>query len=262
MLKVRHDAGFFSCCTVRLVNIIVYFNSLFELTEVDSSSQFQSYKTKLGEDVTFKFFKKPIFKEVEKRVHWISHEPLEVSFSDYSKIDFEDVSKFVEIYFTPSDEVNDIYEGYLKKYNIDLNNTCGIFYRGNDKQRESEIIPYQSYIDKANEYLKENPDLKFLVQPDETEFLNAFASAFPDRCINFEETPHIKKSKSAVFYEQPMDKREYHGQHFLAAVLVLSKCNKLITHSGNGGMWAILYRGNFKGCYQFIVKHIYGGGLG
>ena len=45
MLKVTHNTGFYSCCSVRLYHIIEYFNSEKKTPLiVDSSEQFRDYK--------------------------------------------------------------------------------------------------------------------------------------------------------------------------------------------------------------------------
>jgi len=56
ILKINHNAGFFSCCTIRLLEIINYFNTNKELPLiVDSSVQFEVYKNE-NIDITDKFF--------------------------------------------------------------------------------------------------------------------------------------------------------------------------------------------------------------
>ena len=58
MLTVQYNAGFFSCCSVKLSEIIKYFNSNFKIPDsVDSSKQFELYKTpKNNADVTYEYF--------------------------------------------------------------------------------------------------------------------------------------------------------------------------------------------------------------
>ena len=60
MLKVTHtNAGFFSCCSVRLHNIVEFINKNKKLPEhVDSSEQFSLYKTDddKDRDITFDYF--------------------------------------------------------------------------------------------------------------------------------------------------------------------------------------------------------------
>jgi len=258
ILKITHNAGFFSCATIRLIEIMKYFNQHKRLPEtVDSSEQFAFYKKNLSDDIVSMFFKEGDNKIIHRGDMEITKEPGEVSFGDYSKFIFEDIAPFIEHYFTPSDKVWDIAQGYISNYNIDIDNTCAVFYRGNDKVKECVITPYGDFINKAQEILNDNPDIRFLVQPDETEFLEAFTSAFPDRCFYFAETPHMRKKNSAIFYELPAHLKTEHGCNFLGAVLVIASCKHLITHSGNGGMWAVLYRGNFENVHQFFNKHIY-----
>ncbi len=257
-LTIKHNAGFFSCATIRLIEIMKFFNRNKSLPEIlDDAEQFAFYKKELTENVV------PIFYEQKDNSieHYgdraVSHEPKEVSFSDYSKLCFEDIAPFVERYFLPSRVVRSMISDYERNYNIDYENTCAIFYRGNDKQKECEVTPYADFINEAQKILSENPSIKFLVQPDETEFLEAFTAAFPNNCFWFKETPHMRKKNSAIFYELPKDMKTGHGCFFLAAVIVMSKCKHLITHSGNGGMWAVLYRGSFNNVHQFFNKHIY-----
>jgi hypothetical protein len=258
ILKVTHNAGFFSCSTLRLVAIMMYYNEHGYLPdEVDSTEQWAFYKEYPEQNLVPLFFDTKEDNIPFTAPRMITYEPREVSFTDYSKLLLENTSPFVDKYFSPSSTIQKILDGYEMDYGLDYCNLCGIFYRGNDKKRECDIVPYQQFIEKAHEILSINPDVKFLVQPDETEFLEAFTTAFPGKCIWFKETPHMRKKDSAIFYELPLSKRPEHGCYFLAATIALSKCEYLVTHSGNGGMWAVLYRNNYKNVHQFITNHIY-----
>ena len=47
MLKINHNAGFFSCCAVKLFSIVKFINSNKKLPDsIDSSQQFNWYKEK------------------------------------------------------------------------------------------------------------------------------------------------------------------------------------------------------------------------
>lgn len=254
ILKITHNAGFFSCCTIRLIEIMKFYNAHGCLPDVvDSTEQFAFFKKDETEDITGQFFQETN-EEIAKGHHEATYCPGEISFGDYSQLIYQNITPFINRYFTPSEKVKQIIQGYEQDYQIDFSNTCAVFYRGNDKQRECDITPYQQFIDKAKLYVKINPHIKFLVQPDETEFLEAFTSAFPGRCFWFKETPHMRRKNSAIFYELPAEKKTDHGCYFLAAVITMAKCNKLLTHSGNGGMWAVLYRGSFDGVTQFMAN--------
>lgn len=257
-LTITHNAGFFSCATIRLIAIMKYFNEHKQLPDaVDSSEQFAFYKKELSENIVPEFFEEQPVEIIHHGDIEVTRAPGEVSFGPYKEFHFQSVKPFTDRYFHPSQRVRDMIAAYEANYNIDYKNTCAIFYRGNDKQRECEVTPYADFINKAREVLNANPGIRFLIQPDETEFLEAFTAAFPDNCFHFSETPHMRKKNSAIFYELPPDRKTEHGCFFLAAVITMSKCKHLITHSGNGGMWAVLYRGHFDNTHQFFNKHIY-----
>lgn len=255
-LFTSHNAGFFSCCSIRLFDIINYFNRYKELPErVDSSAQFAHYKSNPKQDLTELYFsscpKTPIGYHGEIKV---SYTDLEPQFSPYSQLNLYAVLPFVERYFTLSCHVQyDLYKFFIRKYNIDIDNTCAVFYRGNDKVTETSIATYDEFINKAKEVQKANPGIKFLVQPDETNFLHTFLKEFPD-AIYFEETPHIQKKDSCVFYEVPVKERAEYAAKFLAAVKVISQCKHLIIHSGNGGCWSIFFRGNTENVHQYLIN--------
>ena len=56
-IKIIHNAGFFSCCSVKLHQIIKFFNTQKKLPDiVDSSAQFKWYKTQnKSNDITFDY---------------------------------------------------------------------------------------------------------------------------------------------------------------------------------------------------------------
>ena len=59
MIKITHNAGFFSCCSVKLTKIVQFINSTKKLPDsVDSSEQFKCYKndTNKDKDITFDYF--------------------------------------------------------------------------------------------------------------------------------------------------------------------------------------------------------------
>jgi hypothetical protein len=58
MLKISHNFGFFSCCSVRIWNIIQYFNDKKILPDtIDCSGLFTKYKD-TKDDISYDFFEK------------------------------------------------------------------------------------------------------------------------------------------------------------------------------------------------------------
>ena len=59
MIKITHNFGFFSCCSVKLSNIVNFINVKKKIPNiVDSSEQFKLYKkdSDMKRDITFDYF--------------------------------------------------------------------------------------------------------------------------------------------------------------------------------------------------------------
>lgn len=251
ILKVIHNAGFFSCATIKLLDIIRYFNEYKKLPdEVDSSEQFMHYKSYAGDNL-IPFY----FNEKDSKIEYNGEVPIRdcmaMQFAPYKYLNIDSLNPFLNKYFLPSNHVFNIAKTYLAKYGIEYENFCSVFYRGNDKNREMKVGSYSLFIEKAKEIKALNPDIRFLVQPDEPGFLEAFLDHFPD-AIFFEETPACDNPDSCTVFELPIKERAEFGAKFFAALLVISQCEHMITHSGNCGLWAALYRRNPKNIHQLF----------
>jgi hypothetical protein len=244
-----HSAGFFSNSGVRLRKIIDFYNKNLIFPEVDSSQQYFLYKD-YDNDVVGKFFKT---KDITANLN-----PTEYSkskdadqFSDFSQVNYEFVSFFIDKYFSPSDEVLHMENMIIKKYGIDLKNTIAVCYRGNDKSTETNIPSYEDMEIKIQEVRNIYPNHKLLIQSDEIEFYYFIRERF-DNLIFIDETVKINKSQTATQHKVPIGFRVVNAQIFLAVIQIISKCDKVITNSGNVGMWICLYRNNANGVYQYL----------
>jgi hypothetical protein len=160
ILKINHNAGFFSCCTIRMRLIIDFYNKYKIFPIVDSSEQWKNYKD-TNEDITSYFFKTNTNERYFNFIK-ITETDDEDQFSDYSKLNFNDIVFFVNKYFTLSDIVLKKQQELLIKYNIDFNNTIAICYRGNDKCRETNIPTYDEMLKKITEIIKRNSKKNYL----------------------------------------------------------------------------------------------------
>lgn len=253
ILYTIHNAGFFSNCTIRLQDILNYFNKNKRLPdEVDSSVQWLHYKSYPGDRLdTFYFTEQP--NEIPYNLIDTPYitDCMAFQYQNYLGIKYDQLAPFIQKYFTPSEYVLNKLSAYEQNYGLQYQNLCSVFYRGNDKNREMKVSSYDHFINKAKEIKVQHPSIRFLVQPDETEFLMAFLKEFPDS-IYFKETPTLDKKDSAVFFEMEPAKRKEYGADFMAAVLAISKCHTVITHSGNCGLWTALYRGNATNLHQIF----------
>ena len=251
--KINHNAGFFSCCSVRLGSIVHYFNDKKQLPKyVDSSAQFRWYK-ELNTDVTFQYFKH--YNEMDNDIIYADgvdyHDTKQYGF--YKDLEFEKNNPFIEKYFTPSKTVQSKIDAISQKYGIDFNNTCALFHRGLDKVTETEICSYDDKIEKAKELLKENPTIRFLIQSDETGFIEKARQTFPDNSFYCkDEIFHMEHDAKTLVDHKYRENPEDRAQNFLAVMMIMSKCKHIIISSGNCDIWTILFRGNAKNVTQFF----------
>jgi hypothetical protein len=253
MLKTTHNAGFFSCCSVRLNEITNYFNHNRKLPEiVDSSEQFNWYKD-TNNDITFQYFDH--YDDNDINITYksdINYNHL-YQFQNYKLLDLTNICPFVEKYFSPSKYIVKLINNIETKYNIkDYNNICVLFHRGNDKITETSLCTYDSILNKANEILKTNPNIQFLIQSDETEFIERMLEEFPSNSFSFnDEIRHINKTNSTVD-KIFRNSNNMYSKYYLAITIIMSRCKYIVCGSGNCSIWIAFYRGNANNMYQFL----------
>jgi hypothetical protein len=256
-LVISHNSGFFSCCSVKLHDIVKYINSKSSVpTHVDSSRQFNWYKTQNSDDITYIYFEHyDNIKDIEIKYpisYFHSHQ-----FIDYSNLDYNNIIPLVKKYFSPSKNIITIIEGIEQKYNLAYDNICVLFYRGNDKVKETILCEYDEYLTYANLILEKNPNILFLIQSDETEFIEYMSKKFPNNSFYFkDEIRHMKKCRSTVDGVMRAQNHEF-SQKYLAITIIMSKCKYIICGSGNCSIWIMLYREHNKNVYQNLNNKWY-----
>jgi len=244
-LVVAHIAGFFSTCSVILSELVVYFNTFKKTPDyLNTNNCFQWYKNNINN-----YFQKNDLREIKYYNVNYHHDN---QFIDYNNVNIKEIKPFIEKYFTTNADIIDIIKLMEKKYNIQYENTCVIFYRGNDKNKEVKISSYIEYINKAKEILLKNPNIKFLIQSDETEFIETIIKTFPTNHFYFkDESRHIKKGNSSVD-KISTQLNKYYSKYFLAIVIIMSKCHTILFGTGNISIWILFYRQNSKNVFQYL----------
>lgn len=259
MLKITHNAGFFSCCFVRLNSILEYYNTNKCLPEiVDSSQQFSFYKEE-NRDITLDFF------EDSKNLDFLESNNSDKiyfngsQFSSYDIINYDQLTPFIRKYFSPSKSVLSIKQFLINQYNIDPSNTCVIRFRGNDKIKETQRPSFEEFLNKAQEIQLREPNLRFLILTDQKEFLD-YMIHHMSNCFYFQELPTMLNND---YYCIPMvnsNNKLQSAIDYFAAVLIASECKYIIHTSGNGELFLMLYRGNAYNTKQYLRpnEYIYG----
>ena len=247
-----HNAGFFSCCAVKLTDLVYYMNSKSQMPQyVDSSKQFSWYKNdETGQrDITYEYFEH--YDNITDAVitfpinyHW------EHQFIDYSNLDYNKLKPIIKKYFSPAKNIITIVENMEQKYGLLYENICVLFYRGNDKVTETNLCNYDEYLTYANSVMEKNSNILFLIQTDETEFIEFMSFHFPRNSFYFnDEIRHIKKQNSTVDFIMK-DKNYEFSKYYLAITIIMSKCKYIVCGSGNCSEWIMFYRGNNNNVYQ------------
>jgi len=258
MLKITHNAGFFSCCIVKLINIINYFNDNKKLPGIiDSSSLFELYRPNYLEkydDITYHFFDKNNSINKDNNINYINYMNYNtgIQFNNYNNIDYNPLIPFINKYFTPNIDIINIQNNLLNKYNINTDEYCGVYYRGTDKFSETIIGTYDTYIDKMNEIKQKDNKIKFIIQSDEENFIKFIKEKekYKDSIIFIE---NIKStSNKGIHYEHTSNENYLIIKNFFAILLILSKCKYIICSSSNCSIWMMFYRNNGNNVYQFL----------
>lgn len=261
----QHDGGFFSCTTVKLYKILEYLRGNRKLPlVVNSCGLFNYYKPsnyKATDDISNHFFQldrqKTIQYEPNVRLNLMDHiKPLK------DVIKFEKFQPFIEKYFTPTEEIFSLVKFFETKYNIDYNNTCGVYYRGTDKCTETTISEYTFFYDKMKAVAKEdseangvNPDFKFLLLTDTGPFIDV-ALKFFDNLIIIEENNTSYDGK-CLHINTEKENNYKQIKIMFALVIILSRCKYVIVPSSNVSYWIALYRKNCNNLYQALENSWY-----
>jgi len=264
-IEVSFDSGLFSCCTVMLNRIILHYNEYNNFPIVNSSNLFNVYKD-FDVDITNQLFN---YKnnEIITECDYINFNKINIpdftyhgQFSDYKNINYKNINPIIKKYFTPIDYIQKIKKYLISKYDLNLDKTISVYFRGNDKSIETNIPNYNEFIQKIESLVQLNPNHTLLVQTDENEFFQCIKDKYPNS-IFFEEMPGIDKNLHTIpALTVEKNQRLFFAQLFLSIVLIMSQTNIVILNSGNVGMWISLYRGNGNNIFQFLdnKEFIYG----
>jgi hypothetical protein len=249
--SMTHSYGFFSNCSVLLEYILTYYNNKKCVPKtVDVSRSWSWYKpSHRPNDTIFYDF----FKPADATLDYIEDVPFsnDDQYLDMKILPHVKLQRFLQHYFTPTDEIYELVKEIETMYRIqDYTNLCCLFYRGNDKVQETILPPYESFVERAKAYKEHNPNTQFIVQSDETEFLERMVAEFPGSIVFHNHIRHIHKSNTSVD-KINTDMNYQYSKYFLAIVLIMSKCKHLWCISGNISMWISFFRGNAEGMEQF-----------
>ena len=249
---IGHNAGFFSCCCVRLDQIIVFTNknnkSPIIINNIDS---FHWYSPNKNIDILPSFFIIDELVEIDPKLQ-VNFHGGDSQFEKYCNRQLSLLNPYIKKYFCPSPDILAIKNMILKKYSINCDDICCLFLRGNDKSKECRIPDYSEYINKAQYILQTNPNIKFIIQSDELEFIEKLKLVFPNNIIFYDEIRIISKNTSSTVDNHgstPVQNFEY-AKKFLSIVLIMADCKYIVCNTGNISLWIALFRNNINNFIQ------------
>lgn len=254
MLYITHNAGFFSNCSLRIESIIDYFNKHRVLpAKINSSKQFEWYKPKNYSDINIT----PIYftYKYNDEIYINYRNPIDFKhtyqYMNYKSLEYKNIFPFIVKYFSPSAKIKNIIREIEIKYDLDYDNICVLFYRGNDKRTETKLCSYDEMFKLANYIRSKRPYIKFLIQSDETQFIEEAFKRYPDSLIFEHEIRYMNKCMKTV---DLVFNNSYHfSKNYLAITIIMSKCKYVIcNHSGNCSMWIYFYRNNPNNFFQYL----------
>lgn len=262
--KIKHIAGMFSNCSVILLSLFDYYYKTNTLPDnIDTTITFQWYNLpNVKTDIRHEYFKitddnnlNTFIKASETKFLFLCNTDLFIS--PYKKIDIAILNPFICRFFTPSDNIIQLINNIEKKYNIDYDNTCCVFFRGLDKGRETITPSYEDMLTKTKEVTQESKDIRFLLQSDETEFFDYCKKSLENYFIFNDEIRHINKCDGLVENKCNINDNFKYSCFFLAIVFIMSKCKYLICNSSNVSLWIYLFRGHDKNVHQYLKQKEY-----
>lgn len=255
-LKIRGGAGFYSCCSMMLTDIVHNYNEHgVAPDDIDSSESFLVYaRGWVGPDFAaaasaaggrpdnhLDFFAAPSGEiDVPRGVqfHWNDQWHL--------GLDFASLAPFIQKYFSPNDEVRECMRAIREKYCIAPSEVCVIFYRGNDKATEVTPTPYAEMFSAA----RRTGAMRFWVQSDESEFLSAALAEFGEHAfVCWDEIRHIPCDPTKTVDLLGLDNHRF-AKLFLAIMNLMAECASVVCPRGNCSLWVALFRGGAHGVIQ------------
>lgn len=152
------------------------------------------------------------------------------------------------------------------KYKLDYDNLGVLFYRGNDKRKETkpsnQIPNYREHIKKGKEMEEKYPGIRLIVQSDETEYINEMLKHFPNALVFYDEIRHIKHNRTGTVdkvagfggeWNKDVGKTNYDfAFKFMAILIIMSRCKHIVLNIGNCSLWVCFFRENAENVDLYV----------
>lgn len=244
-LHMRWDGGFFSVCSVTLLELV---RAPEPVRRIDASDALERYRQHTVGSMWGRFFAEPQAPLPNPRPGSQPWGCTLVHHDRYASLDLAPVRPFLDSYFRPSVEVEQAVARLTADYAIDPERTVAVWVRGTDKGREIRPRSTATYRRAVARALASGRVDRVLVQSDQQQVRDELLACFGSAAFAFEELPVTSGVEG--LHSLDLDGREEHARDLLAAVLIMARCADVVLHTGNGALWTVLFRGGTDGVVQ------------
>jgi hypothetical protein len=254
-LKIGHTlSGFFACCSIKLIEILKFKKAYHVIPEiVNSSNLWALYKPDyLQDEITYHFFiDDKEMKSIDSYLtQWTPDFDYGTQYRCYKYLNYRGLIPYIMKYFTPSKNIIHIETQLLRKYDIDTDDYCAVYYRGTDKVIETQLASFESFDEKLNDIISRNESIKILIQTDSKKFLEYMKIKHSNILALSESITSI--SNKGTHNENSGNFNYKAIKYLFATVLIISKCKYIVCSSGNVPLWIMQYRGNGDNVHQYF----------
>jgi hypothetical protein len=254
ILKFDHGQnGFFASCSIKLVEILEFKKKYKFVPEiVDSSNMWDLFKPDdLQGDITYRFFvdDKKMNSIGSTFTHWTPEFDIETQYRRYKDYNYRSILPYITKYFSPSKHILRMETKLLRRYDIDTDNYCAVYYSGIDQTKETQQGSFESFNDELNKITSENKGIKILVQTDSAMFLEYMKVKNSNILVFNESIPSISNLETNKENSHEINFKAV--KHLFATALIMSKCKFIVCSSGNVPLWIMQYRGNGNNVHQY-----------
>lgn len=158
---------------------------------------------------------------------------------------------YIRRYFNLSDEVCEIKNKLIEKYELKDKEFLSVIYRGTDQftDRGGFISVNCSAYEKLAKNIISNiepKDRNILIQSEEPRVVNYFRNSLGAKFIEETDIGQIGNNDSPI----PLKNVETWIKYYVASIHIHSKSKTLITYTGNSGFFTTLFRGSMENVYQ------------
>lgn len=240
--------GLFSTFTLLLSTITLIHRDYKKLPKkFDLSNALMKFKTNKEDDLYKILFKIDESVEIDK----ISPVGPDPHHTLYTEDRINGLYPYIKRFFTLSDELTNIKNNLLQKYELVNKDYVSVIYRGSDQftDRGGFIsVNCSAYEKLARSIISEIPvqNRVLLIQTEEPRVLSYFRGQLGAKFISETDIGEIGKTDAPV----PNNGVDEWIKNYVASIYIHSKSKTLITYTGNSGFWVVLFRGMMNEVYQ------------